>query len=210
MARGRRPGGADTREAIVAAARTHFAERGYDGTSLRGIARDAGVDPALVHHYFDGKDALLAEVLELPVDVRAVLPTIVEGDPARLGERVTRFYLGLWTNPATKDAVRALIRSAAASDLVAKRFADTLQDTVLRVLRERLPGDGVAGDTRGALAATHLIGLAFGRYVVRVPALADVPEEELVAIVAPTIQHYLLGDLAYPAARVLGPEPDAT
>ena len=71
--RGRRPGAPDTRAAILAAARSRFAEHGYAGTTIRAVATDAGVDAALVHHYFGTKDELFLAALELPVDPRQVL-----------------------------------------------------------------------------------------------------------------------------------------
>src|SRR3982751_1808342 len=89
MARtGRRPGNQDTREAILASARQAFAERGFDGASIRHIATGAGVDPALVHHYFGAKDQLFLAALQVPVDPGTLLPQALAGDPDTVGERL--------------------------------------------------------------------------------------------------------------------------
>ena len=83
MARtGRRPGNQDTREAIIAAAREAFAEKGYDRASIRAIATGAGVDPALVHHYFGTKDQLFLATVNAPIDPAQILPRVLDA-PAR-------------------------------------------------------------------------------------------------------------------------------
>src|SRR3954463_15231680 len=98
--RGRRKGSPDTRSAILAAARTSFARQGFAGTTIRGIASAAGVDAALVHHYFGTKDDLFIAALELPVDPRtAIAPALAEG-PDSAGERVLRVFVGVWDDPA--------------------------------------------------------------------------------------------------------------
>lgn len=101
---GRRRGNAGTRQQILDIARTQFADLGYEGVSLRGIARAAGVDPALVHHYFDGKSGLFADVMQLPLDPAVALPAVLSGDVDRLGERLLRFFLSLWESPDTGAA----------------------------------------------------------------------------------------------------------
>ncbi|MEJ7705504.1 MAG: TetR family transcriptional regulator [Geodermatophilaceae bacterium] len=125
MARtGRRRGDVDTRAEILAAARAQFAERGYDGASLRGIARAAGVDPALVHHYFDGKSGLFAEVMQLPADPAAVLPAVLAVDLDEIGASLLRFFLGLWEEPHTGPQMLAWIRSSLASEAGTARLRE--------------------------------------------------------------------------------------
>src|SRR5258706_15310717 len=100
MARtGRRPGNQDTREAILAAARRAFSERGFDGASIRAIATSAGVDPALVHHYFGSKDQLFVATMQLPIDPSQFLPKVFEGGIDGVGERLVRTFLQLWDSP---------------------------------------------------------------------------------------------------------------
>src|ERR671933_897371 len=91
---GRRPGSTATKDAILDAARELFGARGYDGTTIRGIATQAGVDPALVHHFFGSKDDLFLTVLEVPETVMAGIPPLIAGDPGNAGEHLARFYLG--------------------------------------------------------------------------------------------------------------------
>src|SRR5256885_14286274 len=112
MARtGRRPGNQDTREAIVEAARKAFAERGYDRASIRAIATSAGVDPALVHHYFGTKDELFLATVNAPIDPATILPAVLAGDRDELPERLVRTFVSVWDHPVTRPAAGALGRS---------------------------------------------------------------------------------------------------
>ncbi|MBA2389702.1 MAG: TetR/AcrR family transcriptional regulator [Geodermatophilaceae bacterium] len=202
MARtGRRPGNADTRQAILDVARTQFAELGYEGVSLRGIARAAGVDAALVHHYFDGKSGLFAEVMQLPLDPAVALPGVLDGDVEQLGERLLRFFLALWESPETGPRMRAAIRTALSSEEASTRLGHFVVQEILGRLATRLGSDQAM--TRATLTGTQLIGLAVARYLVQADPLIRMSVEEIVAAVAPTLQGYLTGDLA----EVLAAEP---
>ncbi len=194
--RGRRRAGEDTRGALIAAAREAFAEHGYDGATVRGIAARAGVDAAMVNHWFGGKEALFTAVLDLPLDPAQVLPELLEGDPADIGERVVRRFLGIWD--ATGGVpLAAVIRSVAGHEAAARM----LREFVTRVLLVRLAA--VAPDRaelRATLVGSQLIGLGMARYVVRIEPLASASVDEVVAAVAPTVQRYLTGPLDAPAA----------
>ena len=189
--RGRRRAGEDTRGALIAAARAAFAEHGYEGATVRGIAGRAGVDPAMVNHWFGGKEALFTAALDIPFDPAQVLPELLDGDPGRIGERVVRRFVGIWD--ATGGApLAALVRSVAGHEAAARM----LRDFVTRVLLVRLAA--VAPDRpelRATLVGSQLIGLGMARYVVRIEPLASAPPEEVVAAVAPTVQRYLTGSL---------------
>jgi AcrR family transcriptional regulator len=189
--RGRRRAGEDTRGALIAAARAAFAEHGYEGATVRGIAGRAGVDPAMVNHWFGGKEALFTAALDIPFDPAQVLPELLDGDPGRIGERVVRRFVGIWD--ATGGApLAALVRSVAGHEAAARM----LRDFVTRVLLVRLAA--VAPDRpelRATLVGSQLIGLGMARYVVRIEPLASAPPEEVVAAVAPTVQRYLTGPL---------------
>src|SRR5918912_3213202 len=102
--RGRRPGAPDTRATILDAARALFAERGFAGTTIRGVASAAGVDAALVHHYFGTKDDLFLAAMELPVDPRRVLAPALTGDVGAAGERLLRAFLSMWDDPEISPA----------------------------------------------------------------------------------------------------------
>lgn len=189
---GRRPGAADTRGEIVEAARAEFAERGYEGATIRGIARAAGVDAALVHHYFGGKEQVFVAAMELPFDPGAALPQVLAGDPAQLGERFARFFLSIWGNADSRAPFLALLRSASTSESAAAMLRAFVEQALLgRVVARLAPAPDRA--LRMTLAASQLLGMALMRYVVRVEPLASASEDEVVALVAPAIQRYLVG-----------------
>ncbi|MFF9199901.1 TetR family transcriptional regulator [Streptomyces sp. NPDC014779] len=181
--------GPGARERILEAARGQFAERGYDKTSVRGIAKAAGVDPALVHHYFGTKDEVFAAAIEVSFEPAAVVPAIVGGPRETIGERLARFFIGVWENPATRAPLLAIIRSA----LTHEAAATVLRGFVLRRLLERIAAELDVPDPkfRAELAASHMIGIAILRYVIRVEPLASAAPEAIVAQVAPTLQRYL-------------------
>ncbi|MEU7031509.1 TetR family transcriptional regulator [Streptomyces sp. NPDC046275] len=181
--------GPGARERILEAARGQFAERGYDKTSVRGIAKAAGVDPALVHHYFGTKDEVFAAAIEVSFEPAAVVPAIVGGPRETIGERLARFFIGVWENPATRAPLLAIIRSA----LTHEAAATVLRGFVLRRLLERIAAELDVPDPkfRAELAASHMIGIAILRYVIRVEPLASADPEAIVAQVAPTLQRYL-------------------
>ena len=191
---GRRPGSSGTREAILAAARAGFAERGYTGTTIRAVAKAADVDPALVLHFFGTKDDLFAACLALPPEMMARMPAAFDGDPSAVGERLTRTYLSLWEDPATGPALLAVVRSAVSHQDAAQRLGEFVGSLLLAPTAERLHVD--APELRVALASAQLIGLALSRYVVRVESVVHAELETLVRAVAPSVQRYLTGDLS--------------
>ena len=187
--RGRRPAGEDARAQIVEAARAELAAKGYDGTSLRGVARAAGVDPALVHHYFDGKAAVFAAAMEVPVDPRVVVDGILEAPDDRLGESLVRGFLHVWDTPAGRERIAALLRSAATHDDPMTLLRQFLLHEVFGRVAGRVGPQDL--ERRAALVATQMIGLAFARYVAGLPGVADAEPDELVAAVGPVIQRDL-------------------
>ncbi len=191
---GRRPGDSGTRAAILDTARVSFAESGYAGTTIRGVAGRAGVDPALVHHFFGTKDDLFLAALALPEDFMTGLPQPFEGDRATVGERMTRRYLSLWEDPVTGAALRSVVRSTFSHEAAAALLREFIGSQVLAGAAARLDVD--SPELRVALAGSHLFGLAVARYVVGIEPLARAQVDALVAAVAPAVQHYLTGDLA--------------
>ncbi|MER8068416.1 TetR family transcriptional regulator [Streptomyces sp. NPDC094034] len=181
--------GPSARQKILDAARAEFAERGYDKTSIRGIAKAAGVDAALVHHYFGTKDEVFAAAIEVSFEPALVLPTLLNGGTDGIGERLARFFLGVWENPVTRAPLLAIIRSALTHEAAAK----VLRTFVLRRLLERIAEELDVPDPtfRAELAASHMIGIALLRYVIKAEPLASADTEEIIAMVAPTIQRYL-------------------
>ena len=194
---GRRPGTTTTRDAILTAARELFASRGYEGTTIRGIATDAGVDPALVHHFFGSKDDLFLAVLEVPETVMAGIPPLITGDPENAGEHLTRFYLRLYESPDTRAAMLTAIRSAVAQEQAARVLREVITARLFAAVREVLPD---RAELRMSLAMSHLTGLAIGRYVLGVPPVSELPIDDIVTWVGPTIQRYLTGPPPGPAS----------
>lgn len=187
--------GEDTRGAILDAARAEFARVGYDAASLRGIARSAGVDPALVHHYFDGKADLFAQAVvvhSFPSSPERLVAGVIDGPPEQLGRRGVATFLSLWD--AQGEAFVALVRSMSGSEEVARGVEEFLAREVFgRVARAADPGAPEAEvRLRGGLAAAQMMGLALARYVVRVPGVVDATPEQLVERVGPVLQGYVL------------------
>ena len=191
-ARGRRPGAPDTRAEVLAAARTSFAEKGFRGTTIRAVASAAGVDPALVHHYFGTKDDLFVAALQIPVDPREVLAPVVAAGPDGAGERLLRTFLSVWDDPEMQPGLLALARSLIGEDsagLVRDGFIPVVVGPVLAGLVRDRP------EVRIPLVASQVLGLIVARYVVALPPLVQMPAEDVVARVGPVLQHYLTGDL---------------
>ncbi|MFD6335381.1 TetR family transcriptional regulator [Streptomyces niveus] len=181
--------GPGARERILEAARTEFAERGYDKTSVRGIAKVAGVDPALVHHYFGTKEEVFGAAIEVSFEPALVIPTLLTGGTDGIGERLARYFIGVWENPVSRAPLLAIVRSALTNDAAAAM----LRKFVLRRLLERIAVELDVPDPtlRAELAASHMIGIALLRYVIKAEPLASVETEEIVRLVAPTLQRYL-------------------
>lgn len=191
--RGRPPGATreDTRARIRDAAADEFAERGYDAASLRAVARRAGVDPALVHHYFADKAALAAAVIEVPLSPDAVLGGRLDGPLDTLGERVVRAVLGAWDSPTVRPAAMTAMRAITSQGPVARMVQEFFRREILRRIAARLEGEDA--ELRAELAASQVIGVVMARHVLRFEPLASLDFEELVARVAPAVQAHLEG-----------------
>jgi AcrR family transcriptional regulator len=190
--RGRRRAGEETRAVLLDAAREAFAARGYEGATVRMIAERAGVDPAMVHHWFGGKEALFTASLNIPLDPAVVLPEVLAGNPEQLGERLVERFLTIWD--ATGGApMAALIRSVASHEAAARMLREFVTRVILaRVVTVVAPDHA---DLRAALVGSQLIGLGMVRYVVALDPLASADHATVVACVAPTVQRYLTGPL---------------
>ena len=192
--RGRRPAGEDRRGAILAAARDEFGARGFDGTTLRGVARAAGVDPRLVHHYFDGKDDLFVAAFELPARPQQLLEAVLGTDVDAIGARLVRMFTTVWDTAEGRQRIVALVSAATASESGARMLREFLTREVFTRIVARLGSDDP--ELRAALAASQMMGIAVARYVVRLEPLASAEPDLVVALVGPTVQHYLTGTLS--------------
>lgn len=189
--RGRRSGGEDTRAALLEAARAVFAEQGYQGATVRGIAARAGVDAAMVNHWFGGKQGLFAAIVELPFQPEEMIGRVMKGDLETLGERIVRNFVTLWDTHEGRFST--LILSVASQELAAQMMAEFFAGTIFRGIAEAV-GKKDAG-MRAALCGSQVVGLGVIRYVVRFEPLASADVETLVKLVAPTLQRYLTGDV---------------
>ncbi len=190
MARaGRRPGQSESRERIIAAARGLFGQRGYDGTTVRAIAAEAGVNPALLHHFFGTKDQVFVAALELPINPATLVPRILEGPRAELGQRMVRTILAVWRDPNSRQPFLALLRSVATHEDAVRMLRQFMQRAVLEPVADALNVPRV----RLAAAAAQVMGLALVRYVIGLESLAEADEDEIVELVGPVIQYYIDG-----------------
>lgn len=197
LRRGRRSGSDHSREAILVAARKLFAEQGFDGTSLRQVAREASVDPAMVHHFFKGKDELFASSVELPADPDEVLAGVETLEPEARAEALVRAVVRLWESPAQPGLV-AFVRGTIGSKAKTALLRETVSRTILSRVMVGVRGPAEEVRLRGNLVATQVVGLMLLRYVIRLEPLASADQEEVVSLVAPTIQRYLTGNLDSP------------
>jgi AcrR family transcriptional regulator len=197
---GRRPGNQDTREAILSAARDAFADRGYDAASIRLIATAAGVDPALVHHYFGTKDQLFLAAMRAPFDPATLIPMVLAGGMDGVGERLVRTLLTIWDSPAG-GAAAAFVRSAVSNELIAKMMREFIVNRILRRVAKDLALDPAEGPIRTNLVATQMAGLIMVRYIIKVEPMASTAPDLVAAVIGPTIQRYLADPLPPALAR---------
>jgi AcrR family transcriptional regulator len=190
--RGRRPGAPDTRAAILEAARSLFSTQGFSGTTIRAIAAGAGVDGALVHHYFGSKDDLFVAALDIPVDPRQILAPVVAGGPEGAAERFLQAFLSVWDDPDVRPALLTVARTIM-EPATQQVFADGFLPVVIGPLGVALGLD--RPELRMPLVASQVVGLILMRYVLDVEPLASMPTEQVVATYAPTLQRYLTGQL---------------
>jgi AcrR family transcriptional regulator len=186
---GRRPGNADTRGEIVEAAKRVFASDGYDGTSLRGVAREAGVDPALVHHYFDGKASLFVAAMALPFDPRQVKEHAAGTEHS--GARTIEGFLTMWDRAeGTGSSFASCLSAMAASTNVADAMREFINDRVWSVLRRTEGETETLMRRRTAMVSSQLMGLAFARYILRVPPMSTASPKQIGRWVGPTLDRY--------------------
>lgn len=186
--RGRRPAGGDTRQEILDAARAAFAENGYDRATIRGVAAAAGVDPALVHHYFGTKEELFTASVSIPFPLAQALPEVIGDDPGRAGEGVARLFFSIWEGPDARAALLGQLRHSLVTG-ESPAIAGFISQAVLGRVADRMSGED--RELRAELVASHLLGVALLRYVVKMEPIASTDPEELVEWIAPRIQTYL-------------------
>ena len=190
---GRPPGVSDARERILASAREMFARNGIDKTSIRAVAADAGVDPALVHHYFGTKRQLFAAAIRIPVNPMQVLGPLRETPIQELGYRLPSLLLPLWDSETGKGFI-AELRSALAGSGVSL-FRAFLQEVIAVEVGSRVDNPPGTGMIRIQFVATQLVGVVMARYILELEPFKSLPVEQIAETIAPNIQRYLTGDL---------------
>jgi AcrR family transcriptional regulator len=190
---GRPAGGSDTRDRILASARALFARNGIDRTSIRAVAAGAGVDSALVHHYFGTKQQLFAAAIKLPIDPMTVLVPMRETPVSELGLRLPSVLLPIWDSELGAGLIATLRSLLAGADVsLARSF---LQEVVAVEVGSRVDNPPGTGKIRAQFVASQLMGVVMARYIVQIEPFASLPAEQVAKTIAPNLQRYLTGDL---------------
>lgn len=191
--RGRRVGSNNTRDAILAAAKKSFATDGFAATTIRKIAKDAGVDPALVMQFYGSKDVLFGASLAVSAEALSSMADAFEGPVDGMGVRVTRAFLRLWEQRGgDAEALMAMQRAAMSSEVAASLLRDFVQYRLVEVVSPKLQGRADAA-LRAGLASAMLVGVIVGRNIVRIPVIADQDQETVIELVGTSIQAILIG-----------------
>ncbi|HEU4362192.1 MAG TPA: TetR family transcriptional regulator [Mycobacterium sp.] len=191
--RGRPAGNSDTRDRILASARELFARNGIDRTSIRAVAAGAGVDSALVHHYFGTKQQLFAAAIRIPIDPMTVLIPMRDVPVEELGLALPSVLLPIWDSELGAGLIATLRSLLAGADVsLARSF---LQEIVTAEVAPRVDNPPGTGTIRAQFFASQLMGVVMARYIVQVEPFASLPPEQIVQTIAPNLQRYLTGDL---------------
>lgn len=191
---GRPPGASDTRVRILSGARELFARNGFNGTSIRSVASAAGVDSALVHHYFGTKERLFAAAIEVPIDPMTVLGPLREAPVDELGHRLPSLLLALWDSEQGAGLIATLRSILAGADVsLARTF---FRDVVVSEIAARIDTPSGSGVLRAELVATHMLGVLLSRYILQLEPFASLPAARIAALVGPNLQRYLTGELS--------------
>jgi AcrR family transcriptional regulator len=190
---GRPPGPSDTRERILASARELFARNGIDKTSIRSIAADAAVDPALVHHYYGTKTQLFAAAIHIPIDPMTVIGPLREVPVEQIGHLLPSILLPLWDSEAGKGFIATLRSILAGSDVSLVR--SFLQDVIVAEVGSRVDNPPGSGRTRVQFVASQLVGVVMARYILELEPFKSLPVEQIAQTIGPNLQRYLTGEL---------------
>jgi AcrR family transcriptional regulator len=178
---------------ILAAAREAFADTGWAGTTIRAVARAADVDPALVYHYFGSKDGLLDAATNPPARwLESVAKTWATPVP-ELGAALLRLMLGAWADDEIGPVLRAVMQTAAHEPTTREKLRRVVESSLMGV--SQLGVDQRDRTVRSGLVSTQIMGLAMMRYIWKIEPLASMSDDELVAAIAPNLQHYIEGDI---------------
>jgi AcrR family transcriptional regulator len=190
---GRPAGGSDTRERILASARELFARNGIGNTSIRAVATAAGVDSALVHHYFGTKEKLFAAAVRIPIDPMDIIGPLREIPVEEIGYKLPSMLLPLWDSELGTRFIAALRSIIAGSEV--NLFRSFIQDVVAVEVGARVDNPPGSGIVRIQFVASQLVGVVMARYILQLEPFASLPPEQIAKTIAPNLQRYLTGDL---------------
>jgi AcrR family transcriptional regulator len=191
---GRRPCESSTRQAILKAARRLFSRRGYEGATMRAIATEAGVDAALIVHFFGTKAALLAEAVEWPFDPEVEMPKLLVDGRHHAGRHLVELFVKVWDDEGSRHPVLVLLRAATTEPQAAEMLREFMSRRLYPPLMEHLRVD--QPELRSDLVVSQLLGLGLVRYVLGLEPLASAKPADVVKWISPTVQRYLTGKLA--------------
>jgi AcrR family transcriptional regulator len=190
---GRPAGNSDTRDRILASARELFARNGIGNTSIRTVAAEAGVDSALVHHYFGTKEKLFAAAVHIPIDPMDIIGPLREVPVEELGYQIPSKLLPLWDSELGAGLI-ATLRSVIAGSEV-NLFRTFIQDVIAVEVGSRVDDPPGSGKVRIQFVASQLIGVVVARYILELEPFASLPAEQIARTIAPNLQRYLTGEL---------------
>jgi AcrR family transcriptional regulator len=190
---GRPPGTSDTRERIVTSARELFARNGIDKTSIRAVAAAAGVDPALVHHYFGTKTKLFAAAIHIPIDPMEVIVPLRETPIEDIGYTLPSLLLPLWDSELGKGFIAELRSLLAGNDVSLIRTF--LQEVITQEVGTRVDNPPGSGPIRIQFVASQLVGVAMARYILELEPFKSLRPLQIAETIAPNLQRYLTGEL---------------
>ena len=196
---GRPAGNSDTRDRILASARELFARNGIGNTSIRAVAAAAGVDSALVHHYFGTKERLFGAAVRIPIDPMEVIGPLREVPVEELGYQIPSKLLPLWDSELGAGLMATLRSMLAGSEV--NLFRSFIQDVIAVEVGGRVDDPPGSGVIRVQFVASQLIGVVMARYILDLEPFKSLPAERIARTIAPNLQRYLTGDLS----DVLGP-----
>lgn len=190
---GRRPGTSGTRERILRVAAARFVEHGYAATSLRAVAREANVDPALVVHFFKTKAGLFIGAMDWPFDPAAEIPAVLAAGPDGVGRRLVTLFVAHWDDEQQRSPIIALLHAATADPNAARLLREFVQEQVAAPVMAHLDAD--QPDLRAGLVASQMVGLGMARYALAFEPLASTPPGVIIATIGDTIQRYCTAPL---------------
>ncbi len=190
---GRPAGNSDSRDRILESARVLFARNGIANTSIRAVAAAAGVDSALVHHYFGTKEKLFAAVVHIPMDPMEIIRPLRLVPVEELGRTIPSILLPLWDSEVGAGFIAALRSILTGSEV--NLFRSFIQDVIGVEVGARVDDPPGTGIIRIQFVASQLVGVLMARYILDLEPFRSLPVEQVAATIAPNLQRYLTGDL---------------